>query len=384
MKNSHSSTRYVHKGVLYFRSRRAARLNSALLGIDKTHLPERTSRPLVFCVTFGWWLASFLRKDQGVDLVVIPNQYGRFGNQVRQLTNAISAARRWSAREILAPYNETFLSPQTRQVNDLKVVCSAAGLEAPHRKNILSAVKSLVTRRVHVNGHFFHTDQFQPEIVSPKETTTSYAVLRQMKGDTSSVKLDSSHLVIHLRGEDTFIPTSNTDYGQPPLSFYEIILEREGWTKCTIVYMDEANPVFSPIISLCKKLGIPILLQSGTVEEDINFLMGAKSLVASRSTFITSITGLSHKIERIFSFGDQGFFDDLYRRDAEIVRIVDTKGEYWGAICSNNWKFTPDSVALMLNYPKENLSVIDSRVAIHLDQSPSPDTESVTIKSPSS
>jgi len=318
--------------------------------------PRVKSLPLEIYVSIGWWILSFFGVRKRVDVVVVPSTYGRFGNQVVQLAHATSAARHWGAREVVSPGNETFFRTERFIRQGFAVDCSLKTVKGMERGDVREAIRSIFHVRLHVSGHFFHVDQIQPAIVSADQMTLSYKQLRLMGRLRPSTSSPHNHLVIHLRGEDTFVPSAHPDYGQPPVAFYEVILESEKWSHCTIVHLDHLNPVFQPLIELCARLNIPLTTQSGTVEEDVRFLLGAKTLVASRTTFVTSVAGLSSSLERIFMFGETDFFISLLRSDVELVRVFDVAGNYWGKVCSGNWTFSDENLSLMLSYPKANLS----------------------------
>lgn len=170
--------------------------------------------------------------------------------------------------------------------------------------------------------------------------------------------LAPDHLVIHLRGGDVFGPRKPASYGQPPLSFYTLILESEEWSAVTIVHEDSVNPVLPGILEAAAQRKIPVFQQSGSVYDDVAVLLTARRLVAGRGTFVPAIAGLSRAVERVYYFENK-FSVFPARHDVEIVRVADANGDYVRNVLSHNWSNSPEQRALMLDYPVSSL-VIES------------------------
>jgi hypothetical protein len=355
MSKKNSLPGFVLEKIFNFRSDRAFRLLGQDLGIGFP-LRDQGSAPLEIFVTLGWWVSSFFRTRKRIDSVVVQNRYGRFGNQAIQLVNAVRICLAWGVGKVLAPRNTVFIGPSLSPHNRLDI-STTTRLQPLHRKNLLSVVRSLFVTRAHLCGDFFNLDQVSSRKLSAVSISASYSILRSLGYSAAVNHLGLDHLVIHLRGGDIFRQNPHPLYGQPPLSFYEQVLALGLWGKCTVVYSDMKNPVLVPLLNLIRNKGLSLSVQSGPLGEDINFLLGAKHLVASRSTFVSSIVGLSHAIEKVFVFGADGFFIDCYREDIPLYGGLDLTGEYWAAVCEENWTHSPEQIALMLEYPGENIVI---------------------------
>lgn len=180
----------------------------------------------------------------------------------------------------------------------------------------------------------------------------------------SGPMLPEDHLVIHLRGGDVFGARKPRNYGQPPLSYYEMILDSAEWTAVTIVHQDEKNPVLHPLLALCARRRIPSLRQTGTLAEDLPTLLRASTLVAGRGTFIPAIAGLGRHVRTVYFFEDKfSLFPAV--PGLNIIRVTDRAGDYVEKILSGNWANTPEQRALMLEYPVSSL-VIESKNSDYL------------------
>jgi hypothetical protein len=164
------------------------------------------------------------------------------------------------------------------------------------------------------------------------------------------------NLTIHLRGGDVFGPREPKSYGQPPLSFYELVLRFDEWKSVTIVHEDKLNPVFPAILELCKGLGLPFRTHNGTVIEDICLLTQTYHLVASRGTFSPAIANISRYCKEVFYFEDK--FNLIPERSGlRAIRVFDRHKIYVRAILADNWVNSHEQRNLMLTYPLSSLAV---------------------------
>ena len=356
MANRIASFTLVVEGLLFFRSKRGFRI---LGGAESAVLSPRDSKAqLAVFVTPGWWLRSFFVSKKRFDSVVVLRPYGRFGNQVIQLANAVRVSLAFGVESIFSPQNLASTGSFSLRDASAQGISLRTGVVLPlYRKNVSSIVRSFFAWKSSLCGDFFSLDQVCERKLSQIPLSASYDVLTGLLGYGADIGLGSDHLVIHLRGGDIFGENPSPHYGQPPLGFYRAVLSSDCWTECTVVFADEANPVLSPLLNLISASGLSLSVQQSSLEEDLRVLLSAKSLVASRSTLISSIANLSSAIERVFVFGTEDFFIGLYREDIPLYSGVDLTGGYWTQVCDENWAGSPEQIALMLEYPHENLAI---------------------------
>jgi len=167
---------------------------------------------------------------------------------------------------------------------------------------------------------------------------------------------DSAVVTIHLRGGDVFGTRDAKNYGQPPLSYYEKVLDHCQATTVHIVFQDNLNPVLDGLIRLCTERSLHYTTQSGSLTDDIGTLMGAHTLVAGRGTFLPAIVGLSPHVKRVYFFEDK-FSLQPPRNGFEIYRVFDSTGDYKKSVLAGNWENRPDQRAMMTSYPVSHLAL---------------------------
>ena len=101
---------------------------------------------------------------------------------------------------------------------------------------------------------------------------------------------------------------------------------------------------------LCTELGLPVTEQSGTIQQDLSVLLGAKHRVAARGTFGPAIAGLSERCGEVFYFENKCAMVPL-RHGIHFVRVVDRKQRFTASVLLGNWQNTAEQRELMLTYP---------------------------------
>lgn len=170
---------------------------------------------------------------------------------------------------------------------------------------------------------------------------------------------------VHLRAGDVFgrksVPAL---YGQPPLAFYSLAIahaRREfGVRRVVLVHEDEANPCIPALRDWLGRAGLPFSVQSGTLEQDVGALMSAEHLVVSKGTFAFPIFLLSSRLRTVYGFRDDAVlgmekvpYGDLLRhRGIRGLRVADAAGRY---IPPDGWRNSPEQRQLMLDYAEADL-----------------------------
>lgn len=171
-------------------------------------------------------------------------------------------------------------------------------------------------------------------------------------------KSGETSLTIHVRGGDVFGPRKPRAYGQPPLSFYELILEHREWDEVTIVHQDALNPVLPGLIRLCEAKGITPRLTSGALVDDVVALLEAVNVVAGRGTFVPAVAGLSPFCRRVYYFEDKCSVVPP-KSGITLVRVADHEGRYRREVLSGNWENSRAQRDLMVSYPITSLGFVN-------------------------
>jgi hypothetical protein len=239
---------------------------------------------------------------------VITQWYGRFGNNIIQLSKAL---------QICKIENIKTLSFPSHPMLDSVTITLEGESFAPLARS----------------GLFFYEDhKLDPKDI--RELCIKYItpILRLKPID------NYTDIVVHLRGGDIFSNNPHPAYVQPPLSYYKNILSSR---PATIVYEDTKNPCFFKLRDKPNTL-----YHSGTLEDDFNLLLHAKEVVAGFGTFCLAVYMLSTHIKVLHL--PQWFYDTCPQGDWGDVKVHTHKID--GYIKPGEWKNTPEQIDIMLNF----------------------------------
>jgi len=293
-------------------------------------------------------LLTTQRNFRSNQVALLMNELGMFGNMTKRLAAALALARPSGVGHIVIPpaaeFHEDLFSHRVHAFRSLNLWFCA---QRPASQNPITVL--LKTDLLYVPGSKYE--------FSEQEASESWADLHAaLLPQATEPALPKDHMVVHLRGGDVFGPRKPAAYGQPPLGYYELLLDSQSWSGVTIVHEDVRSPVLTPLLEACKKRGLPVFEQSGSVQQDIAFLLRAETLVAGRGTFIPAIAGLSRNATEVFYFEDKfSVFPPV--PGLSLTRVVDRKGDYVTQALSKNWANTKEQRDLMVSYPAANLSI---------------------------
>ena len=259
----------------------------------------------IFSTPLPWLLSASPRPSQ-VSAITVREPFGRMGNQTIQLVHAIAFAARWGVRNLYLPGN-TILPSSSKKVRGLTVSCAPSVIRSVPASRLLSLLLSPGAPARHLVTNSYFTRELTTPLSDDEYVEAFDAVADLAPLALNSTALPEDHLVIHLRGGDAFGTHAHVDYAQPPLSFYDLVLDHRKWSHVTVVKADDSHPLEPEIVEKICRREIPVGFQSGSAEQDAEFLARASSLVSSRGSFIPAIVGRSPTRHRyIFSATSAG------------------------------------------------------------------------------
>lgn len=116
-----------------------------------------------------------------------------------------------------------------------------------------------------------------------------------------NLKLSNKDLYIHIRSDDLFKyekEFDNNDHIQPPLCFYNNIINNFNFENVYIISSDKGNPVISKLIYYYSN----IIFYINKLKYDISILINAYNLVSSTSSFFISALQLNYNIKFLWDY----------------------------------------------------------------------------------
>ena len=191
-------------------------------------------------------------------------------------------------------------------------------------------------------------DPFEPTFVKP-QVRIRY-IRDELINNLPKVKTEPDELYIHIRGGDVFKKNPSTVYAQPPLCFYEKIIDNNKFKNIYILSMDRKNVVLDALMNKYKN----IIFNQHNYEYDISLLINAYNIVTSVSSFVISTIKLNNNLRDLWEYdinrlSEKFFFmhHHLYKFDIKYkIHTMKSSDEY--AQKMYIWRNTEEQLKLML------------------------------------
>jgi len=274
---------------------------------------------------------------------VFHSHLGRFGNAVTEIVGSIELAQITNSGFVILEGHNVFAKSGDIPSDGQHSLSSGRELWID-----CAVAPQSVRELVHIKG--------AGRMLGAIDCTSSWVQSRDFVRLQASEPVPDSTLTIHLRGGDVFGNRDVSHYGQPPFAFYLRVLEEHKWRHVEIVSQDNLNPTLELITQHCETNDIPFRWEQRSLKKDLETLLAAKTIVASRGTFIPAVVGLSNNIETVYFFEDK-FVMQPPMSGVKQIRIWDAKGEFRKSLLQGNWANTDSQRYLMATYPAKFLRI---------------------------
>ncbi len=261
-------------------------------------------------------------------MLKITNWFGRLGNNITQVKNALLIGLYYNYNIELQPH--IFFNTTRIIINREKKL-----------DNIFSKI-------IDTEGTYFY---YQNKLSSYKECFqyNEDKVKKILKGlfliDYSEIKnLSENELVIHIRSGDQLITSNaNPKYIMAPLCYYKKIIEENNYEKIYIVCEDTINPCVNELL----KLYPTAIHKRNTLIEDIKIILGAKHVVSTIGTFIPALLWISNNIEKVYVASYDFTLNDNVYPKIKVLNLINME-DYKEIIVK--WENNASQKKLMLEY----------------------------------
>ncbi|MDA8986490.1 hypothetical protein N9H10_05435 [Luminiphilus sp.] len=175
--------------------------------------------------------------------------------------------------------------------------------------------------------------------------------------------LGDDTLAIHIRSGDIFQPDgSNPKYGQPPLSWYQLLIEKSGYEDIVLVTQTRfVNGGPNPVVAEIQRRWPHVRVLSEGIEPDFHTLRHAAHLALSGGTFAVAAAMLNTRLSRLhvplYDREPDPNFTDIFPAGCDLgfERIGYEIGGYDDM---RVWRNRPEQVALMLEHSLESIRTV--------------------------
>jgi hypothetical protein len=243
--------------------------------------------------------------------------YGRLGNNIQQISNAIYYCEK----------------------NKINFYCP------PHE--MIKSFQINFGEEKNISNRFFFYDDFSCDINELNKNRRRICLQYIVPNFNFFIKepFDEETLVIHVRSGDVFIENPPNTYVQNPLSFYEKIIEKYEYV-IIVTENDKKNPLLEKI-----KNNKKVTIQSTTIQNDFSTLLRAKNLATSGVGTFSIASALCSKnllnLHCTSIFLDEHLNPKMLLTDNRIKVSIEEIKNY---IEIGDWKNTKEQIEKMKNY----------------------------------
>lgn len=189
---------------------------------------------------------------------------------------------------------------------------------------------------------------YYPKIILPQVRTN--LVKTEILKNLPKVKIQSDSLYIHIRSGDIFTTHISSTYAQPPLCFYEKIINNNKFKNIYIIAKDRENVVIDSLIGKHKN----IVYNINNLEYDISLLSHAYKLVLSVSSFSLSSVKLNDNLKDLWEYDIMRISEKIHFLHHHLfkfniqykIHTMEPSDIYLSKMFA--WKKTPEQLKLML------------------------------------
>ena len=149
-------------------------------------------------------------------------------------------------------------------------------------------------------------------------------------------------LFIHIRSGDIFTNHISKYYSQPPLCFYQKILNNYRFNNIFLLSNGNENPVIDPLLKIYPN----IKFIKGSIVTDIAKIIYAYNLVISYSSFIVNLIRFNQNLKIMFVYEISRY---LNFRKSNLTTYIMKSSERYSQVMKLNWKNTKEQLELMVN-----------------------------------
>ena len=267
--------------------------------------------------------------------ILIRSWYGRLGNNIIQVLNAILIA---------LYYNYNIILPGHKYFNKKYI--------------ILNSAINIRDYKITNKGNFFLRYQilnidikaFEENNEKALEILRSCFIIKDKINrfkPSKNILLNENDVLIHIRSGDIFSNNPHIEYIMPPLSYYEKIINHQKFNAKNSFYLiseDRKNPCINELLKKYPK----IIYLKQSLDDDIKLILSAHNIITSFGTFVHALLSISKNIKNLYKVSYD--YNNTLLKDVNIYETDLT--EYHQLM--RPWKNTEEQRKLMLNYQSVN------------------------------
>ena len=251
-------------------------------------------------------LKKFYQTTRKKDISIFFDLQYPFGNQLTAFNKLIFYCEIIKCKNIILPkYNNLFINHTLYDKNyNIKISVGNS-----HKEIKVDSIRTL--------DYYFYYSFYNFKIENRLDI-----VKNEIVNNLPKVEINENDLVIHFRSSDIFYhkdnPSHAPDYAQPPLCFYERILNNYNFSKIYLISIDD---IYNPVIQKLRKKYKKIIYKRNKMKIDLSYITRGYNIVASISSFLIESIKLNDNLKFLWEYDRYPLKSKIFHSHHSIINI---------------------------------------------------------------
>ena len=286
-------------------------------------------------------IKSQIEKKNLTSFETIYGGNGNMGNALFIMNNLINICENIKCKNVIIPETLGDIIKNKIKINFSK-----------HKKNEITILppsyKKEMNITLNLNGYLVFIFRYKDK----KHKLFLDTVKDEVLNNLPAYKANPDDLYINIRSGDVFVNIMHSSYSQPPLCFYQKIIQENKYQNIYLISNGKENP----LVDILLKLYPNIKYMHGTSIEDMSVLVNAYNLVLPISSFPYAAIRFNDNLKNLFIYdimvetiSIRWYAEDYYFKNMKFNIYKMKPSSNYENIMKGKWKKSKIQLDLMIN-----------------------------------
>ena len=286
-------------------------------------------------------IKSQIEKKNLTSFETIYGGNGNMGNALFIMNNLINICENIKCKNIIIPETLGDIIKNKIKINFSK-----------HKKNEITILppsyKKEMNITLNLNGYLVFIFRYKDK----KHKLFLDTVKDEVLNNLPAYKANPDDLYINIRSGDVFVNIMHSSYSQPPLCFYQKIIQENKYQNIYLISNGKENP----LVDILLKLYPNIKYMHGTPIEDMSVLVNVYNLVLPISSFPYAAIRFNDNLKNLFIYdimvetiSIRWYAEDYYFKNMKFNIYKMKPSSNYENIMKGKWKKSKIQLDLMIN-----------------------------------
>ena len=286
-------------------------------------------------------IKSQIEKKNLTSFETIYGGNGNMGNALFIMNNLINICENIKCKNIIIPETLGDIIKNKIKINFSK-----------HKKNEITILppsyKKEMNITLNLNGYLVFIFRYKDK----KHKLFLDTVKDEVLNNLPAYKANPDDLYINIRSGDVFVNIMHSSYSQPPLCFYQKIIQENKYQNIYLISNGKENP----LVDILLKLYPNIKYMHGTSIEDMSVLVNVYNLVLPISSFPYAVIRFNDNLKNLFIYdimvetiSIRWYAEDYYFKNMKYNIYKMKPSSNYENIMKGKWKKSKIQLDLMIN-----------------------------------